>query len=187
MGALPEQPGARLHRTAGRRRSAAGPTRMLLEAEPAPAQGDMEGASPIPYARILSEDETHPKAIGGLAKLHVEAGDLDQARAVLSMAPPTARRARIRDSGDRWWPGPAVRLAEQAASVGDLAPLEQRSPKNPGDDHQARLDPRDRARTRKGDRDSARRISCWRSSGANAGGTRTLRASSCCSSSKRGV
>ena len=39
---------------------------------------------------MLTEDESNLKAIAGLAKLHVEAGDLDQAKAVLSMAPPPA-------------------------------------------------------------------------------------------------
>ena len=47
----------------------------------------------------------------------------------------------------------AVRLAEQASSVGDLAPLEQTLAANP-DDHQARFDLAI-ALNAKGDRDSA--------------------------------
>ena len=99
-------------------------------------QGDTEGAADL-YARILSEDETHPKAIGGLARLHVEAGDLDQAKAVLSMAPPTAPGKDPDPAIAAAWA--AVHLAEQAASVGDLAPLEKKLAANP-DDHQARFD-----------------------------------------------
>src|ERR1700690_1603471 len=88
MGALPEsQVRGFIERLVGP--LGGGTDAILAEAEAALAQGDTEGAADL-YARILSEDETHPKAIGGLAKLHVEAGDLDQARAVLSMAPPTA-------------------------------------------------------------------------------------------------
>ena len=86
---------------------------------------------------MLTEDETNAKAIGGLARLHVEAGDLDAARAVLSMAAPPAPGKE---------PDPALaaataalNLAEQAASVGDLAPLQKALAANP-DDHQARFD-----------------------------------------------
>src|SRR5271163_2612503 len=50
---------------------------LLAEAEAAVAAGDSTLAAEL-YAKILTEDETNPKAIGGLAKLHVEAGDLDQ-------------------------------------------------------------------------------------------------------------
>src|SRR3978361_1911133 len=46
---------------------------LLPQAETAAAQGDPEGAASL-YARILAEDETNPKAIAGLAKLHLEAG-----------------------------------------------------------------------------------------------------------------
>ena len=86
---------------------------------------------------MLTEDESNLKAIAGLAKLHVEAGDLDQAKAVLSMAPAPAPGKE---------PDPAIaaaaaalRVAEQAAAVGDLAPLEKAVAENP-DNHQARFD-----------------------------------------------
>jgi putative thioredoxin len=109
---------------------------IIAEAEAAVAAGDAEGAAAL-YARVLTEDETNPKAIGGLAKLHVEAGDLDQAKAVLSMAAPPAPgkepHAAIAAAQA------AVQLAEQAASVGDLGGLLARIAANP-DDHQARFD-----------------------------------------------
>src|SRR5579863_2590963 len=67
----------------------AGGDELIAEAEAAAAAGDTAGAAAL-YARVLTEDETNLKAIAGLAKLHVDAGDLEQARGVLSMAPPPA-------------------------------------------------------------------------------------------------
>jgi len=109
---------------------------LLAEAEAAVAAGDSTLAAEL-YARILTEDETNPKAIGGLAKLHVDAGDLDQAKAVLTMSPAPAPGKD---------PDPAVsaalaavHLAEQAATVGDLAPLEKAIAED-STNHQARFD-----------------------------------------------
>jgi putative thioredoxin len=149
MGALPEsQVRGFIERLVGP--LGGGADAILAEAEAALAQGDTEGAADL-YARILSENETHPKAIGGLAKLHVEAGDLDQARAVLSMAPPTAPGKDPDPAIAAAWA--AVHLAEQAATVGDLAPLQKAVAENP-DDHQARFDLAV-ALAAKGDRDDA--------------------------------
>ena len=149
MGALPEsQVRGFIERLVGP--LTGGADAILAEAESALSQGDVEGAADL-YARILSEDETHPKAIGGLAKLHVEAGDLDQAKAVLSMAPPVAPGKDPDPAIAAAWA--AVHLAEQAATVGDLAPLEKKLADNPGD-HQARFDLAV-ALAAKGERDSA--------------------------------
>jgi putative thioredoxin len=109
---------------------------LVAQAEAALAQGDAEGAASF-YARILAEDETNPKAIGGLAKLHVEAGDLEQAKAVLSMAEAPAPGKEQNPAIAAAWA--AVHIAEQAASVGDLAPLEKAVADDPNN-HQARLD-----------------------------------------------
>jgi putative thioredoxin len=149
MGALPEsQVRGFIERLVGP--LTGGADALLAEAEAAIAADDLEGAAEL-YARILTEDETNPKAIGGLAKLHVEAGDLDQARAVLSMAPPPAPGKD---------PDPAlaaalaaIHLAEQAEAVGDLAPLQKALAENP-DDHQARFDLAV-ALNAKGERDAA--------------------------------
>jgi putative thioredoxin len=135
MGALPEsQVRGFIERLVGP--LAADADAILAEAETAAAAGDAAGAAAL-FARVLTEDETNPKAIGGLAKLHVEAGDLDQAKAVLSMAPPPAPgkepHAAIAAALA------AVQLAEQAASVGDLGALMKRIASDP-DDHQARFD-----------------------------------------------
>jgi len=135
MGALPEsQVRGFIERLVGP--LAADADAIVAEAEAAAAAGDAAGAAGL-FAQVLAEDESHLKAIGGLAKLHVEAGDLDQAKAVLSMAPPPAPgkepHAAIAAALA------AVQLAEQAASVGDLGALTARINANP-DDHQARFD-----------------------------------------------
>src|ERR1700678_2096950 len=79
MGALPEsQVRGFIERLVGP--LGGGADAILSEAEAALAQSDAEGAADL-CARILSEDETHPKAIGGLARLPVEAGELHNATA----------------------------------------------------------------------------------------------------------
>ena len=149
MGALPEsQVRGFIERLVGP--LTGGSEALIIEAEAATAAGDAEGAAGL-YASVLAEEETHPKAIGGLARLHVEAGNLDEARAVLSMAAPPAPGKE---------PDPAIsaataalHLAEQASQVGDLAPLQKALAANP-DDHQARFDLA-AALNAKGERDSA--------------------------------
>ena len=149
MGALPEsQVRGFIERLVGP--LTGGSEALITEAEAATAAGDAEGAAGL-YARVLAEEETHPKAIGGLARLHVEAGDFEEARAVLSMAAPPSPGKE---------PDPAIsaataalHLAEQATQVGDLAPLQKALAANP-DDHQARFDLAV-ALNAKGERDSA--------------------------------
>ena len=149
MGALPEsQVRGFIERLVGP--LTGGADAMLAEAEALVAAGDAAGAAEL-YARMLTEDETNAKAIGGLAKLHVEAGDLDQAKAVLSMAPPPAPGKDPDPAIAAAWA--AVSLAEQAASVGDLTALAKAIAENP-DDHQARFDLA-LALNAKGDRDGA--------------------------------
>jgi putative thioredoxin len=135
MGALPEsQVRGFIERLVGPLGAEA--EELIAQAEAAIAAGDAASAAAL-YARILAEDETNPKAIAGLAKLHVEAGDLEQAKAVLSMAEAPAPGKEQNPAIAAAWA--AVHLAEQAASVGDLAPLEKALADNP-DNHQARLD-----------------------------------------------
>jgi putative thioredoxin len=109
---------------------------LLAEAEEAAANGDAAGAEAI-YSEILAEEPGEAKAIGGLAKLHVAAGRLDEAKALLETAPAAP-------AGKEQEPAvvaalAALHLAEQASNVGELAPLEQAVAANP-DDHQARFD-----------------------------------------------
>ncbi len=123
---------------------------LLAEAEEAAATGDAAGAASI-YAQILAETPDDAKAIGGLAKLHVAAGNVAEAKALLATAPAPAPGRE---------PDPAiaaaqaaVNLAEQASSVGELAPLEAAVAANP-DNRQARFDLAV-ALSAKGDRDAA--------------------------------
>ena len=149
MGALPEtQVRGFIERLVGP--LTGGSDALIAQAEAAATAGDAEGAAEL-YARVLAEEETHPKAIGGLARLHVEAGNFEEARAVLSMAAPPAPGKE---------PDPAIadataalHLAEQATQVGDLAPLQKALGLNP-DDHQARFDLAV-ALNAKGERDAA--------------------------------
>jgi putative thioredoxin len=105
----------------------------LDEAEAAQAEGDTETAAAI-YSEILAADETNAPALAGLAKLHLDAGAIDQAKAVLSMATGSAEQ-HPKISAVR----AMVDLAEQSAAVGDFAELEAKLAADP-DDHQARFD-----------------------------------------------
>ena len=106
---------------------------LLDEAAQAEGEGDVETAAAI-YSEILAEDEQNAPALAGLAKLQLAAGQVEQARAILSMADPKAAAdpalAAVRA---------AVELAEQSASLGDLPDLQRRVEADPTD-HQARFD-----------------------------------------------
>ena len=135
VGALPEsQIRGFIERLVGPLKS--GSADLLAEAEEAAAAGDAAGAASI-YAEILAEDPADVKAIAGLAKLQIAAGQLAEAQGLLKTAPEPAPGKD---------PDPAIaaalaalRLAEQASSVGELKPLEQKVSANPND-LQARFD-----------------------------------------------
>ena len=105
----------------------------LDEAEAAIAAGDIETAAAI-YADILATDESNAPALAGLAKLHLDAGALPEAKAVLSMATGSAAQhpsiAAVRA---------AIELAEQSEGLDDVSELERKVAAAP-DDHQARFD-----------------------------------------------
>jgi putative thioredoxin len=113
-----------------------GSAALLAEADEAAAKGDAAGAAAL-YAEILADDPGDAKALGGLAKLQVAAGQLAEAKALLETAP-AARAGKEQDAAvaAAW---AALRLAEQASNVGELAPLEQTVAAN-ANDHQARFD-----------------------------------------------
>ena len=135
MGALPEgQVRGFIERLVGP--LTAGADELVAQAQEAAAKGDSAGAAAL-YSRVLTEDEGNIKAIAGLAKLHVDRGDLAQAKAVLSLAPAPAPGKD---------PDPAITaviaaidLAEHAAAVGDVAQLEGALAADPSN-HQARYD-----------------------------------------------
>ncbi|HEX4767110.1 MAG TPA: tetratricopeptide repeat protein, partial [Lichenihabitans sp.] len=105
----------------------------LGEAAAALAEGDAETAAAI-YAEILEADDNNPAAIAGLAKLHLEAGRLDDAKAVLAAAKGSAAQDAAVAAARA-----AIDLAEQSAGLGDLGDLERRIVQDP-DDFQARFD-----------------------------------------------
>jgi putative thioredoxin len=135
VGALPEsQIRGFIERLVGPIES--GSAALLAEAEDAAAKGDGAGAAAL-YAEILAEDPADAKALGGLAKLQVAAGQLKEARALLETAPPAPSSKEQESAVAAAWA--ALRLAEQAAKVGELAPLEEALAANPND-HKARFD-----------------------------------------------
>ncbi|HZH50758.1 MAG TPA: thioredoxin [Microvirga sp.] len=106
---------------------------LLAEADRLAAQGDAGGAAEL-YAAVLSQDPENVAALAALAKLHVELGDLENAKRLLDMAP-VAKANDPAIVGAR----AAIELAEQAGSLGDIADLQRRVEADPKD-HQARFD-----------------------------------------------
>jgi putative thioredoxin len=92
--------------------------------------GDLGGAAQG-YAQALELDPASLKAIAGLARCTLAAGDAEQARRILDMAPDGAKDADL-DSVLA-----ALKLSEEAPS--ETRALEDRLAANP-DDHEARLE-----------------------------------------------
>jgi putative thioredoxin len=127
-----------------------GAAALLAEAEDAATKGDAAGAAEI-YAEILEAAPGDPKAVAGLARLQIAAGQLAEAKVLLETVPaPPAGKDQDPAIVAAW---AALRLAEQASNVGELAPLEQAVVANP-DDHQSRFDLAV-ALSAKGDREAA--------------------------------
>ena len=86
------------------------------------------------FAAILGEDPEEIRAMGGLIRATLAAGDIEQAKAMLAQVPaeksddPAIAKARAE-----------IELAEQAADAGETGELKARLESNP-DDHQARFD-----------------------------------------------
>ena len=100
---------------------------------PGAEAGDAAGASEL-YAHVLELEPDNIAAIAGLAKLHLDLGDLEGATGILGMVP-EAKAADPAVAAVR----AAIELAQQAASLGDTAELEAKVAANPKD-HQARFD-----------------------------------------------
>jgi putative thioredoxin len=105
----------------------------LEHAKQAVAENDFALASQI-YNEVLEVAPDNLMAIAGLARCHVQAGNLDQAKAVLAKVPPkdksNAEIAAVQASID---------LAEQANSAGPVGDLKAKAAADPKD-FQARLD-----------------------------------------------
>ncbi len=133
MGAVPEsQIKAFIEKIAG----PSGPSpveEMLAAAQQAQESGDMAGAAEL-YAAILTEEPANLGALAGMAKLHLDAADLEGAKGFLALVPTEKANdpafAPIRA---------AIELAEKAAEFGDIAGMEARIAADPKD-HQQRFD-----------------------------------------------
>lgn len=133
MGAVPE---SQIKAFVDKLSGAAGPSpveKALEEAATRAAAGDLQGAAQL-YAAVLQHEPENIAAIGGMAKLYVDAGDLDRARDMLALAPPEKANDPALVPART-----AIELAEQAAALGDVADLERRVAAN-ADDHEARFD-----------------------------------------------
>ena len=134
VGALPEsQVKAFVNRLAG----AGGPSpveEVLAEAKAALDAGDAQGAAAI-YQEVLAQEPDNAAALGALAKLLAQAGQLEQARQFLAKAPADqANHPEVTGAKA------AIALAEQASgAAGSTAEFQAKLAANPAD-HQARFD-----------------------------------------------
>ena len=133
MGAVPE---SQINELIDRLAAPPGPSpieQLMAEAAAVLAEGDLAGASEL-YAAVLGQEPDNVVALAALAKIQLDAGELENAKQVLAMVP----EAKANDpalAGIR----AAIDLAEQAAALGDLAGLQAEVEANP-DAHQARFD-----------------------------------------------
>jgi putative thioredoxin len=133
MGALPEsQVRHFIERLGGT--SSPGVDEALEAATAALDEGDHAGAAQV-YQQILGADPREVRAIGGLARCYIAAGDLEGAEEVLALTPDDKQ-------GDSEIAGARAAL-ELARGAGEalqaLAPLEASVAANPND-HRARID-----------------------------------------------
>jgi putative thioredoxin len=110
------------------------PIQQALEhAKGALEAGDIGTATAI-YGQVLAREPANPGAAAGLARVYLDNGDLEKAKALLTGLPPEAKKdAEVAAALS------ALDLAEQGAKVGDHAELEKRLAANPKD-YEARLD-----------------------------------------------
>ena len=106
---------------------------LLEHAKAAVAQNDMETAAQI-YSEVLGVDPANVPALAGLARYHMQTGDLEQATALLDQVP-----AKEKNHADVVAVKAAIDLAEQAKSAGPIDALKAKAAADPKD-FQTRLD-----------------------------------------------
>jgi putative thioredoxin len=106
---------------------------LLEHAKAAVAQNDMDTAAQI-YSEILGVEPAHVAALAGLARYHLQSGDLEQATALLDQVP-----AKDKTHADVVAVRAAIDLAEKAKEAGPVDDLKARAAADPKD-FQARLD-----------------------------------------------
>jgi putative thioredoxin len=133
MGALPEGQVAAFIDRITKNEGADESADSLAAAEDALVNGDAATAASL-FAQILSQDSGNIPALAGLTRCYVETGAIEQAKQTLALVPD----AHQNDS-DVKAARAMLELAEQAATLGPIAELEQTVAANPAD-HQARFD-----------------------------------------------
>ncbi|QPC88524.1 thioredoxin [Mesorhizobium sp. NBSH29] len=122
-----------IRKVGGPAKAVGGIAEALEDAKQARVSGDSQGAAAI-YDAVLQQAPQTLEAIAGLADLIFESGDSAGAEEVLSSAPPEKQEdlllAAVRTR---------ISLSQQAAELGDPAPLQSRIDADPKD-HQARFD-----------------------------------------------
>jgi len=106
---------------------------LLDAADAALVAGDPAGAAGL-YSEVLAGDPGHIHALAGLARCHVETGNIDEAKRTLAMVPDAKRNEAPVVTARA-----ALEVAEQAANLGPVAELEKKVVANPLD-YQARFD-----------------------------------------------
>jgi putative thioredoxin len=138
MGAIPDsQVKAFVQRLAKNAGAAAGPSpveQALEQAEAALAEGDAGTASAI-FGQVLQHEPQNAAAIGGLARCHLQVGEIEEAKRLLDSAPPDAAKDKSVVAARA-----ALELAEQAAAATGATPELRRRLDADANDHQARFD-----------------------------------------------
>jgi putative thioredoxin len=106
---------------------------LLEHAKAAVAQNDFALAARI-YNEILSVEPENIAALAGMARSHLQAGDAEQAKAVLAQVP-----AKDKTNAEVVAVQAALDLAEQAKAAGPVGELKAKASADPKD-FQARLD-----------------------------------------------
>lgn len=104
----------------------------LAGASAALAEGDLTAAQTI-YAQILEVDENNAAAYGGMVRVYIAAGQLDQAQALIDAAPEIIKKQSAFSALQT-----AMDVARTAPS-GKVSDFEQKLAANPAD-HAARFD-----------------------------------------------
>lgn len=105
----------------------------LKAGDEALAKSDFATAEDI-YSQVLEQDADNVAALGGLARVYVAAGAIDQAKQTLAKIPEAKRNDPAVAAARA-----AIELTEQSKSVGPVGELEQKVAADPKD-HQARFD-----------------------------------------------
>jgi putative thioredoxin len=134
VGALPESQIRQFVKKLGGAAPPSPVQQALEQAKAALEAGDSGTASAI-YGQILAHEPGNPAAAIGLARCHVDEGDIERARQLLDSLPPDARK-----SPEAQQIGTQIELATQADKAqGEVAQLLEKIAHDPAD-HQSRLD-----------------------------------------------